>query len=52
MTLLALIAGFTLGAFLTFGACWLWAMRAMHPHDELSELERYAMRANRAGGVE
>lgn len=49
----AFLVGAIVGAFLTFGACWLWAMRAMHPHDELSELERYAMRAaKRAEGAE
>lgn len=44
------IAAYLFGAASAAGLCWLWAMRAMHPHDELSELERYAMR--RAEGIE
>ena len=49
----AFLAGLALGALITFGACYLWAFKTMHPHDELSDLERYAIRAaKRAEGVE
>jgi len=50
MTLLALLIGFVLGGLAATAACALWAFRAMHPHDELSDLERYA--ARRAEEVE
>lgn len=53
MILLALLLGFVLGGLTATAACALWAFRAMHPHDEMSEVERYAMRAaKRAEGVE
>lgn len=48
-----LVVGLILGAASASAFWWLWAFRAMHPHDELSEVERYAMRAaKRAEGVE
>lgn len=42
MILLALLIGFVLGGLTATVVCALWAFRAMHPHDELSDLERYA----------
>ncbi len=51
--LIAGLVGLVLGAVVTFAFCSLWAFKAMHPHDELSDLERYAMRAaKRAEGIE
>lgn len=49
MTWLAFTLGLALGSFLTFAACMWWAFRAMHPHDELSELERYATKRAEGG---
>ena len=48
MTWLVFTLGLALGSFATFSGCMWWACRAMHPHDELSELERFAMVAERA----
>lgn len=45
----AFLAGLALGAAMTFGACYLWAFHVMHPHDELSELERYATKRAEGG---
>lgn len=48
-----LVVGLILGAASASAFWWLWAFRAMHPHDELSDLDRYAIRAaKRAEGVE
>lgn len=44
------LAGLALGSLITFAACALWAFRAMHPHDDLSALERYAIK--RAEGID
>lgn len=38
----AFFVGVLVGGLLVFVACAVWAYEAMHPHDELSELERYA----------
>lgn len=53
LMVLAIFAVFLFGAASASAFWWLLAFRAMHPHDELSDLERYAIQAaKRAGGVE
>lgn len=39
MTWLALIAGILLGAASASAFWWLWAFRAMHPHDEVRKTD-------------
>jgi hypothetical protein len=46
LALFALVAGFILGSLSATAFWWLLAFRTMHPHDELSDLERYAQRAD------
>jgi len=44
-----LVVGLILGAASASAFWWLLAFKTMHPHDELSDLERYATKRAEGG---